>query len=47
MRLVENGLAHLPSCLVFTKQDSQLEVSWLAYVMDYAETKMGWCITVA
>ena len=41
MRRVENGLAHLPSLLVFSTRVNPLEESWLAHVIAYPRTETG------
>ena len=42
MSRVENGLAHFTSWLFFTKWINLLEASWLAHIMVYPGTEMGW-----
>ena len=42
MRRVENGLAHLPSWLVFPTRANSLEASWLAHVIAYLGSGTGW-----
>ena len=39
---VENGLAHLPSWLVFPTRANPLDASWLTHVIAYPGSETGW-----